>query len=160
MLLNKVGRLEGSAQRSPSCKIYLIVIVSDGRDSTSREQKRRRRDLVTVCTQNTFVKRHFYQYKSEAIFSACISVLCGYFHCVFNLCCRCMLNICKIFFDFRLERFFVVSCQEGITKYCGLWIPVHRCTSELCGVRQRHAKWAQKLESSIQRKTCKVTEDL
>jgi hypothetical protein len=54
----------------------------------------------------------------------------------------------------------VVSCQEGVTEYCGLWIPVHRCTSELCGVRQRCARWAQKLESSIQTKTCEVTEDL
>jgi hypothetical protein len=30
---------------------------------------------------------------------------------------------------------------------------VPRCTSELYGVRQRHARWAQKLESTIQRKT-------
>jgi hypothetical protein len=37
---------------------------------------------------------------------------------------------------------------------------VHRCTSELYRVRQRRARRAQKLESTIQRKTFEVTEDL
>jgi hypothetical protein len=37
---------------------------------------------------------------------------------------------------------------------------VPRCTSELCGVRQRRARWAQKLESTIQRKTFEVVEHL
>jgi hypothetical protein len=61
---------------------------------------------------------------------------------------------------FRLERFFMVLCQEGVTEYCGLWIPVHGCTSELCGVRQRRVRGVQKLKSTIQRKTFEVVEYL
>jgi hypothetical protein len=37
---------------------------------------------------------------------------------------------------------------------------VHRCTSELCGFRQRRARWAQKLKSLTQRKTFEVVEHL
>jgi hypothetical protein len=25
-----------------------------------------------------------------------------------------------VLFDFKLERFFMASCQEGVTEYCGL----------------------------------------
>jgi hypothetical protein len=35
-----------------------------------------------------------------------------------DVCCRfAFAGSCLIF---RLERFFVVSCQEGVTEYCGL----------------------------------------
>jgi hypothetical protein len=44
-----------------------------------------------------------------------------------------------------------------------LWvlIAVHKgCTSELCGVRQRRARWAQKLKSTTQRKTSRLLNTL
>jgi hypothetical protein len=41
------------------------------------------------------------------------------------VCSIYVVNVCCDYafagvFDFRLERFFVVSCQEGVTEYCGL----------------------------------------
>jgi hypothetical protein len=44
-----------------------------------------------------------------------------------------------------------------------LWvlIAVHKgCIYELCGVRQRRARWAQELESSTEKKTLEVLEYL
>jgi hypothetical protein len=56
-------------------------------------------------------------------------------------------------------RLFVVSCQEGVTEYCGLLIPVHRSTSEFYGFRQRCVV-AQGLESTTQGKTSRLLNTL